>query len=144
MAVVSLMPRKSVNLGTITAIELRRMARKIGIEGGVILHQVTPWIPWYDRPSEKRKVFANVFTMLGVVDGSGVNRLDETIEYACSNMDHNTIRLPADTPQSLRYLLFGSSYKFDSSDLDIVVNQPKNLRLRHPGCGSLGALVPLR
>ena len=52
-------------------------------------------------------------------------------------MDHNTIRLPADTPQSLRYLLFGSCYKFDSSDLDIVVNQPKNLVYGIQGAAAL-------
>ena len=47
--------------------KLRCMARDIGIEGGVILHQVTPWIPRYDRPEEKQKGFAHIFTMIGVV-----------------------------------------------------------------------------
>ena len=34
---------------------LRCVAHKLGIEGGVILHQVTPWVPWYNRPEQKRR-----------------------------------------------------------------------------------------
>lgn len=117
--------------------ELRRVARELGIEGGAILHQVTPWIPWYDRPEKKRKGFAHLFTMIGLVDSSGVETLDEAIEAACSGEDYNTIRLPADTPHALRYLLFGSSRTFTIRDVDVVASDRKALHFGIPGAAAL-------
>ena len=122
--------------------DLRRVARQIGIEGGVILHQVTPWIPWYDRPEEKRKGFAHLFTMIGVVDSSGVETLDEAIEAECSGEDYNTIRLPADTrPTPCVTCCSGRLTSSTVSDLDIVVSDRKALRFGIPGCGGLAAVV---
>ncbi len=119
---------------------LRRVAHKIGIEGGAIIHQVTPWIPHYDRPHEKKKGFAHIFTLIGVsastIDGLGVN-LDELCSDLWLDWDYEAITLPADTPQALRYLLFGSSYKFDSSHLGIVVNDWKRLRYGIQGAAAL-------
>jgi hypothetical protein len=117
--------------------QLRRVAREIDIDGGVMIHQVTPWIPWYNRPEEKRKGFAHLFTIIGTVDSRGIETLDEAIEAACSGEDYNTIRLPADTPHALRYLLFGSSYKFKSRALDIVASHRKALRFGIPGAAAL-------
>ena len=120
--------------------KLRYLAREIGIEGGVILHQVTPWIPHYDRPQEKRKGFAHIFTMIGVVDSSTVESLAGGIDEALSNMMlgySETTMLPAETPQALRYLLFGSSYKFDSSELGLVVNDYKRLLYGIQGVAAL-------
>lgn len=104
--------------------QLRNVASRICIAGGVLLHQVTPWIPYYGRPQEKRKVFAHIFTLIGVVPSGIVGALDEVIADVCSEQgidsDYGTLVLPAETPQALRYLLFGSSYKFDSSDLGLA------------------------
>ena len=121
--------------------KLRILAQKIGIEGGVIIHQVTPWIPHYDRSEEKRKGFAHIFTIIGVVSSSSVEMLDEAVKELCSDLwldwDYETTTLPANTPQALRYLLFGSSYKFDSSELGIVVNDWQRLRYGIQGAAAL-------
>ncbi len=45
--------------------------------------------------------------------------------------------LPAETLHALRYLLFGSSYKFDSSQLGIVVNDWRRLRFGIQGAAAL-------
>lgn len=116
---------------------LRRIAREVGVEGGVILHQVTPWITWYDRPSEKQRIFAHLFTMIGTVDNRGVDTLDHRIEKACSGETCETARLPADTPHALRYLLFGSPYKFDTSGLRIVMSDWKQLQYGIQGAAAL-------
>jgi hypothetical protein len=117
------------------------MAREIGIDGGVILHQVTPWIPRYDRPEEKQKGFAHIFTVVGVVASGTVETLDSAVKELASDLwldwDYETAWLPAATPHALRYLLFGSSYKFDSSKLGIVVNDPKRLEYGIPGAAAL-------
>jgi hypothetical protein len=115
--------------------ELRALGRKIGVEGGVIIHQVTPWISCYGRACEKRKIFAHVFTMIGVA-ATSVETLDKTIDEASWGV-YETAMLPADPPDALRYLLFGSSYKFDSSELGIVVNDAKTLLYGIQGAAAL-------
>ena len=110
--------------------KFRQVAFEIGIQGGVILHQVTPWIPRYDRKEDRRRVFAHVFTMIGVVDSSTIATVAGGIERAWSDAMLGyceSTMLPAEMPHALRYLLFGTSYKFDGSELDIVVNDPRNL-----------------
>lgn len=119
---------------------LRQVASRIGIEGGVILHQVTPWIPQYDRVQERRSVFAHVFTMIGVVDSSTAGTLGAAVDEAWSDAMLGyceTTMVPAGTPHALRYLVFGSSYKFDSSELDIVVNNPQRLLRGIQGAAAL-------
>jgi hypothetical protein len=120
---------------------LRKLASRVGFEGGVIIHQATPWIPWYDRPKEKQRIFAHIFSMIGVVASSAVESLDEVIEDVCSDQciggNYETAMLPAGTPQALRYLLFGSSYKFDSSELGLVVNSDGKLRYGIQGAAGL-------
>ena len=102
---------------------------------------MTPWIPHYDRSEEKRKGFAHIFTIIGVVSSSSVEMLDEAVKELCSDLwldwDYETTTLPANTPQALRYLLFGSSYKFDSSELGIVVNDWQRLRYGIQGAAAL-------
>jgi hypothetical protein len=120
---------------------LRAVAGRTGMEGGVIFHQVTPWMPWYNRPVEKRKIFAHLFTLLGVVPSTVVDTLEAAIKGVCSEqwLDGicETAMLPAETPHALRYLLFGSSYKFDSSELDLVADDPRNLRYGIQGAAAL-------
>ena len=83
----------------ITAIDSDVVANQIGIEGGAIMHQVTPWMPRYDRPSEKRKIFAHVFAMFGVVDSSGIEYVDRTTSTSCDDQmlggDYELMMLPA-------------------------------------------------
>lgn len=119
---------------------LRQVAREIGMQGGVIIHQVTPWIPQYDRRQDRHRVFAHVFTMIGVVDSQEIGNFSQTIDNACSDGwigEHETKTLPAATRHALRYLLFGSSYKFDSSELGIVANDPRKLIYGIQGAAAL-------
>jgi hypothetical protein len=75
--------------------------------------------------------------MIGLVDSSGIETLDEAIEAECTSEDYFTIRLPADTSDALRYLLFGSAHKFEIRDVDIVASDWKALRFGIPGAAAL-------
>ncbi len=121
--------------------ELRRLANQIGIEGGVILHQATPWIPWYDRPEEKRKGFAHVFAMIGVVSSSDIDSVDRATSTFCDDQmlggDYDLMMLPATTPQALRFLLYGTSHKFDPSEFGLLVKNPKAVLYGIQGAAAL-------
>ena len=121
--------------------KLRCLAREIGIEGGVILHQVTPWMPWYDRPEQKRKIFAHVFSMVGVVDNSRVEDIGQAAKKVCYDQmldgRYEIMMLLATTPQALRYLLFGSSYKFDASEVGLLARGPKAMPYGIQGAAAL-------
>ena len=120
---------------------LRCVAHKLDIEGGVILHQATPWVPWYNRPEQKRKIFAHVFTMAGVMDSNGVENVARVARHACDDQMllgmHELMLLPGTTPQALRYLLYGSSYKFDSSRVGLLVKDPKTVLYGIQGAAAL-------
>ena len=121
--------------------KFRQLASRIGIEGGVMIHQATPWIAWYDRAKDKRKIFAHIFSMIGIAASSAVENLDGVIEDVCLDefmgSDYETAALPAGTPHALRYLLFGSSYKFDSRELGLVVSDYKKVRYGIQGAAAL-------
>ena len=67
--------------------QLRRLANQLGMEGGAIIQQVTPWIPWYDRPEKKRKGFAHLFAMIGVVASSDIDSIDRATIQSCDDPD---------------------------------------------------------
>lgn len=121
--------------------KLRKVAGRIGIAGGVIIHQATPWTLWHDQPSEKQKIFAHIFTLIGLVASSAVDSLKEVIAEACSDeamgRDYETAMLPAAAPQALRYLLFGSSYRFRSGKHGLIVNDRRKLRSGIQGAAAL-------
>lgn len=120
---------------------LRAVASDLGIAGGVILHQATPWVPWYNRREEKRKGFAHIFTLIGMVPSSATETLDNAISETCSEhfLDgrYDAAWLPGETPQALRYLLFGSSYKFDGYDLGLVADSYQSIRYGIQGAAAL-------
>ena len=121
--------------------QLRRLANRIGIEGGAIIHQVTPWMPHYDRPSEKRKIFAHVFAMVGVVGRSDIDSVDRATSTFCDDQmlggDYELMMLPATNPQALRFLLHGTSHKFDLSELGLLVKNPKTVLFGVQGAAAL-------
>ena len=121
--------------------KLRWVARQCGIEGGVILHQVTPWMPWYDRPSEKQKIFAHVFAFIGVVASSSVDSIGPAIRKACEDQwidrDYEVMLLPATVPDALRYLLLGTSYKFDPSRVGLLAKNSKSVVYGIQGAAAL-------
>jgi hypothetical protein len=121
--------------------QLRRLANRIGIEGGAIIHQVTPWMPHYDRPSEKRKIFAHVFAMVGVVGRSDIDSVDRATSTFCDDQmlggDYELMMLSATNPQALRFLLHGTSHKFDLSELGLLVKNPKTVLFGVQGAAAL-------
>jgi hypothetical protein len=119
---------------------LRCVAHKLGIEGGVILHQVTPWIPRYNRPEQKRKIFAHEFAMVGVADISGIENIGRTTRELCDDWmigEHELMLLPGSLPEALRYSLHGTAYKFDSSEIGLLVRDPKTVLYGIQGAAAL-------
>jgi len=85
----------------------RSIADELGIDGGIVFYQFGPIRTYGPRARIIAETFAPTITMIGESRSLTDSDLEEIAEFA-----PYWLALPADAPQSLRYLLFGTSYKF--------------------------------
>ena len=85
----------------------RSLANQLGIDGGVIFYQFGPIRKYGPRGTIMAETFSPEITMIGESPSITPSTMEE---YA--NSGYDLLYLPADMPLALRYLLFGTSYKF--------------------------------
>jgi len=110
---------------------LRRLAGQLGIVGGVLIFQVTPNLTYHAERYRKRG-YSYEFSIVGEMPGLAgpidrvkqLTGMDPKDLYDPYDDEEFTFfgpamwaMLPGGNPQSLRYLLFGSSYKYPVGSL---------------------------
>ena len=79
--------------------------------------------------------------MIGVVSSSDIDSVDRATSTFCDDQmlggDYDLMMLPATTPQALRYLLYGTSHKFDPSEFGLLVKNPKAVLYGIQGAAAL-------
>ncbi|MEI8376228.1 MAG: hypothetical protein WCJ35_25690 [Planctomycetota bacterium] len=86
--------------------QARGIADDLGLDGGAIFYQFGPMREYGVRNIITNNTFSPEVTMIG--ESSNLSLSLESYEYS----GYDLLCLPADTHQALRYLLFGTSYKY--------------------------------
>jgi len=129
---------------------LKNWATQLGMVGGVFLYQVGPFLKY--EYSVRYPAFLHELTVLGEfprcseAEFERFQRNAGMLPYRYSVAAHLAAgysssslwaTMPADEPQALRYLLFGSSYKHPLNRLGLSVSQDWNTRYGLSGAGVL-------
>ena len=113
----------------------RFVANDLEMEGGIIFHQFGPKRVYGPRATVVDEVFCHEITMLG--ESKNIRR-ERVREYEDSGYD--VLCVPAETPHALRYLLFGTSYKFPVQLIEGLVASSNRFTKR--GIQGAAALQP--
>ena len=104
--------------------ELKIIARELQMEGAVFIHQISPIRIYGSHDKSYDNGFRHELVLLGTVPlPVSLSRTLAEMNWNYAELEWATI--PADTPDALRYMLFGTCYKFRTELVGITVNDEK-------------------
>jgi hypothetical protein len=110
----------------------RSIADDLELDGGIVFCQFGPKRVYGPRGKVVGNAFSCEITMIGESTGITPVKVRE-----CESSGYDVLLLPADTPQALRYLLFGTSYKFPVERIEGVTGGAWFTKYGIPGAASL-------
>jgi hypothetical protein len=108
-------------------------AESLGLDGGVIFYQFGPMREYGHRHIITKNTFTPEITVIGASTSLTESYLEEHDLFVS-----DLLFLPAETHQVLRYLLFGTSYKYPADRIEgLVASNDRFTRYGIPGAASL-------
>jgi len=130
---------------------LRRFARSLGMDSGLTISQVSPWVT-YTQHNLRERCFLYEISIIGVLNDLSEHDVIARQEWLgmLPGTHSRTVdvgdrcvssilcsMMPASQPNALRYLLFGTSYKFPTDRLQLAASDGWDTRYGLYGAASL-------